>query len=189
MSAPHTCVNRMFGTFVAGECPLPRCQCAVVTMADRLSGLQAEVGKLSQQVEALKKTIVVEKLGQQLDALQTTMDEARATIYELRKEYGINKEVEVSDTECDDLVGWEMPGALIADQTELKVDEKKERAAAMKRLISLAPKVKACAHAAQMVTLFGNQHGRGIKCTKCGLKVFEKNYKGGAKAMIVVTMP
>jgi len=181
MRASHTCVNRMFGTFVAGERPLPRCQCAVVAMADRLSGLQAEVGKLSQQVEVLKKTIEVEKLGQQLDALQTTMDEARATIYELRKEYGISKEVEVSDTECDDLVGWEMPGALIADQTELKVDEKKERAAAMKRLISHAPTVKACAHAAQMVTLYGKQHGRGIKCTKCG-------YKGGTEAMIVVTM-
>ena len=42
----------------------------------------------------------------------------------LRKEYCINQEVDVSDTECDDLVGWEMPCALIADQMELKVAEK-----------------------------------------------------------------
>jgi DNA-directed RNA polymerase subunit RPC12/RpoP len=167
-------------------------------MADKISGLQAEVERLGQQLGALQKTIEVEKLGQQLDALQTTMDKARETIDELRKD-GINQ-VDASTTECDDLDDWEVAGASIADQMELKVDEKcvkvivkvdekAERAATMKRLLSLAPKVKGCTHAAQMVNLYGNQNGRGIRCTKCGLKVFEKNSKGDDAAVIVVTLP
>jgi DNA-directed RNA polymerase subunit RPC12/RpoP len=152
-------------------------------MADKISGVHA----------------VVEELGQQLDALQKTMDKARDTLSEMRKD-GINQVDAPSETECDDLDGWEVAGDSITEQMELKVAEegvtakgkdveKTERAATMKHLISLAPKVKGCVHAAQMVILYGNQYGRGIKCTKCGLKVFEKNSKGDGETVLVVKMP
>lgn len=170
-------------------------------MADKISELQAEADRLGQQLDALQKTIEVEKLGHQLAALQASVDKARDTIHELRKD-DVNQ-VDVSTPECDDIDdGWEVTGASLADQMEPKVAEKcvkvqvkdagkteTERAATMKRLISLAPKVKGCTHAAQIVTLYGNQHGRGIRCNKCGLKVFDKNFKGDAEAVIVVTIP
>lgn len=131
------------------------------------------------------------------------MDKARDTLSEMRKD-GINQVDAPTDppqlvleTERDDLDGWEVAGASITEQMELKVAEEGvtakgkdvERAATMKHLISLAPKVKGCVHAAQMVILHGNQYGRGIKCTKCGLKVFQKNSKGEGETVLVVKMP
>ena len=184
-------------------------------MAGTVSGLHAKVERLGRELDALQKAVEVEKLGQQLEGLQkhmqaerldqqleglqTTMDKVRDSISELRKD-GISQVDDASTTECDDLDGWEVPGASIADQMEpadaekrvivkVKDAKKTERAVTMNRLRSLAPKVKGCMHAAQMLTVYGNQHGRGIKCNKCDLKVFEKNSQGDAETVVVVTMP